>query len=301
MTGRKNKADAGAKNAKWLLTQMAQRWYSALIMKHVPSMRHSNRIAFTLIELLVVIAIIAILAALLLPALAKAKIKTQNISCMSNLKQLTLAWVMYAHDNNDIVCGSRDWLQNDGGWFDNPPGPDSTNITLLKKGELNSYLAGNYKVYKCPGDPSMFVSGNTKIPTVRSVSMQCYIGTDGGGNNAWDNAYRNYPKLSSMARPGPANLFVILDESKNTINDDFYAVDMAGFDPYQPSALAFVDVPATYHNKAGSLSFADGHSEIHRWRDPRTMTCTLFQSSANNMDIAWFQERSTRKKTNATR
>jgi prepilin-type processing-associated H-X9-DG protein len=94
---------------------------------------------------------------------------------------------------------------------------------------------------------------------------------------------------------------VLLDESKNTINDDFYAVDMAGFDPYQPSALAFVDVPATYHNKAGSLSFADGHSEIHRWRDPRTMTCTLFQSSANNMDIAWFQERSTRKKTNATR
>ena len=257
-----------------------------------------NKKAFTLIELLVVIAIIAILAALLLPALVKAKIKTQNISCVSNLKQLTLAWVMYAHDNNDVVCGSRDWIQNDGGWFDNPPSMDSTNITFLKNGKLNSYLAGNYQVYKCPGDPSKYIN---RIPTVRSVSMQCYIGTDGGGNNAWDNNYLNYPKLTSMIRPGPANLFVITDENKNTINDDFYAVDMAGYDPYQPNALAFVDVPATYHNKAGSLSFADGHAEIHRWRDGRTSTAQLWQAAPNNLDIAWFQERSTRKRIGATR
>lgn len=253
--------------------------------------------AFTLIELLVVIAIIA----MLLPALTKAKNKTKGISCMNNTKQITLAWIMYAHDNYDKVCGSRNWLQNDGGWFDNPPGPDSINISLLTNGLLHPYLGRNYKVYKCPGDPSMYIQGTIKTPVVRSVSMQCNIGANTDGSSLWDNNYYSYPKLSSMARPGPSNIFVLLDESARTINDDFYAVDMNGFDPYVPGSLSFVDVPATYHNKAGSLSFADGHSEIHKWRDGRTITSILFQSSANNMDIAWFQERSTRKKVGATR
>lgn len=268
-------------------------------MKAVPTAHRQKRTAFTLIELLVVIAIIAILAALLLPALVKAKIKAQQISCMSNGRQIAYAWIMYAHDNNDRVCGSRNWLQNDGGWIadDNVYHPDSTNVALLKNSVLDSYLGHNYKVYKCPGDPGKY-NGQ---PVLRSVSMQCYVGTDGSGNNAWDSIYLNFPKLSSMTRPGPTFTFVILDESGNTINDDFYAVDMNGYDPNVPSRLAFVDVPATYHNKAGSLSFADGHSEIHKWRDPRTLKATLFAASPNNLDVAWIQEHSTRKVKGATR
>jgi prepilin-type N-terminal cleavage/methylation domain-containing protein/prepilin-type processing-associated H-X9-DG protein len=247
---------------------------------------------FTLIELLVVIAIIAILAALLLPALSKAKLKAQNIMCMSNTKQLTLAWIMYANDNNDRLLDSRAWM---GGWFIEPPAPagaDSTNINILKVGPLNPFLSGNYKVYKCPGDPRTYL-GN---PTVRSVSMQSYIGKD-----LWDADYLGYDTLGSMTRPGPSGIFVILDESWLTINDGFFAINMKGYDPYTPSGLAFVDAPGTFHNNAGSLSFADGHSEIHKWRDPRTAKALLFQPSPNNMDVAWLQDHASRKLKNPTR
>ena len=126
--------------------------------------------------------------------------------------------------------------------------------------------------------------------------MQSYIGKD-----LWDGNYFGFTKLSSMVRPGPAKTFVILDESKNTINDGFFAVPMNTYDPYLPGSLAFVDVPATFHNNAGSLSFADGHSEIHRWKDGRTVKAQLFEASANNADITWMQERSSAKIVNPTR
>ena len=266
---------------------------SLVIMQYVPSTRPANRRAFTLIELLVVIAIIAILAALLLPALTKAKVKAQNIGCLNNTKQITLAWIVYAHDNNDKLLASFD---NQGSWVIGDVAAasgstDQTNINLLKSSPLNANLGGNYKVYKCPGDTRKAFGQ----PVVRSVAMNGFI-----GQNFWEPSYNAFLKLGQMIRPGPVNTFVILDECQG-INDGFFATHMAGYDPRDPNQWNFGDVPATYHNMAGSFSFADGHSEIHKWRDPRTAKAGLGASSPGNLDVDWLMSKSSYKISGGTR
>jgi prepilin-type N-terminal cleavage/methylation domain-containing protein len=254
-----------------------------------------HRAGFTLIELLVVIAIIAILAAMLLPTLARSKCKAQSVSCMNNGHQLGLAWMMYADDNQTKLANGFDWV---GGWLSYTIGnTDNTNLTYLVNSLIAPYLK-SVAVFKCPADQSYGVFGTTRdrVPRVRSISANQMLRTWPDGHST-SPPWRIFGKLSDMTAPSPVGLWVMIDENPDSVNDAAYAVVMD-----YPGAV-WQDGPATYHCGACGFTFADGHSEIHKWRDGRTLgikttyaiTFNYGMVQANNQDIYWVQERTSAK------
>jgi prepilin-type N-terminal cleavage/methylation domain-containing protein/prepilin-type processing-associated H-X9-DG protein len=257
-------------------------------------------VGFTLIELLVVIAILAILASLLLPALARAKTHAHRVACINNQRQLTATWLLYADDKSQrLVPNGHNGLGPDPDvlWVYGQHGNAATFADaryLMEPAFANfaSYLR-QFRVYRCPADPGVVLYTNKPVPITRSYGMNCYLGTSKTLVPYTSPGYKLYRKVSDVT--DPAQRFLFIDGNFQSLCCPAFMVTMHADD--------FFHYPGTYHKKRSAvISFVDGHTESHLWRDPRTekklplhQSIPHHQASPGNQDLQWLQEHTTVK------
>lgn len=260
--------------------------------------RSPQEAAFTLMELLVVIAVIAILAALLLPALSRAKARARKVVCLSNQKQLAVTWQIYSGDQAErfvwngnattVVNGRRLWVMGSGHNF-TAALTDSRYLIDPTLTAFGDYLKAA-AVYKCPADESTVLVGGQKLAKIRSYAMNYYLGPAESGYLT--PGYRYYHKMAQLLPAQPSRIFLFQDVLPENLC-------FPGFVVFMSEAQGFFHYPSSQHLKTGVLNFTDGHAESQRWKDERTRPRPINGSvghgiaSPGNPDLVWLREHTT--------
>jgi prepilin-type processing-associated H-X9-DG protein/prepilin-type N-terminal cleavage/methylation domain-containing protein len=266
-----------------------------------------DRSGFTFIELLVVIFTIAVLAALLAPAMGSSAIDSAAVKCMSNIRQLSAGWQMYANENIGVFAYNEEggtppaWVYGNEDYSGSPANYNTNYVLNPQYAQLAPYVK-TAAVFKCPSDVSLS-SGSSGVPRLRSFSMNGAVGLNSGGasegQGAWlpslygnngvaGGGYSCYFREQDLGHPSPAGLYLFLEEDPDSINDGSFAFSM----PASAGGTYWVDIPAKYHANANNFSFVDGHVELHTWQMPQGIPNVTFggfsvKTVNNNPDVWW--------------